>query len=59
MRQLMTSPVRAQSRRTTNNMLGLMMGLMLLTSACDEAQALNSLAGGGENVIGVASSPEA
>ena len=58
MRQLIPSPVRVQSRRTSNNILGLMMGLMLLTSACEEAQALNSLAGGGENVIGVASSPE-
>ena len=59
MRQLIPSPVRAQSRRTSNNILGLVVGLMLLTSACEEAQALNSLAGGGENVIGVASSPEA
>jgi hypothetical protein len=59
MRQLIPSPVRAQSRRTSKAILGLMMGLLLLTLACEEAQALNALAGSGENGIRVNSSPEA
>ena len=59
MRQLIPSPVRAQSRRTSNAILGFMMGLLLLTLACEEAQALNSLAGGSESGFQVNSSPEA
>jgi hypothetical protein len=35
------------------------MALMVLALACEEAQAINALAGGGDEVIRVASSPEA
>ena len=44
---------------TSNAVLGLIIGLMLLMLARDEVQVLNSLAGGGENAMCVNSSPEA
>jgi len=59
MRQLIPSPVRSQTRRVCPAILALLMALMVLALACEEAQALNARAGGGEEVIRVASSPEA
>ncbi len=59
MRQLIASPSKTQSRRVGPAIVALLIVLMALTLACEEAQALNSLAGGSEGTIRVNSSPEA
>lgn len=59
MRKVIPSLVVVGSHRTSNAVLDLIIGLMLLTLAREEAQVLNCLAGGGESAMRVNSSPKA
>lgn len=59
MRQLIHFPTSTQSHRVGPGILALLIALMVSAVACEEAQALNAIADGGEDVVSVASSPEA